>query len=156
MNGNAADQPPTSEDRRMLNEYLADRDTPCPRCGYNLRGLTGGRCPECGDELRLQVGLVEPRLGAYITLLAGCCLGLGGSALMGLIALTVAPSAWWTEPSALLLLGQFVLCAILVPITLAARRRFRTAPPVWQWLQVGAVWLLVLTLSSLIVVLFDG
>ena len=25
-----------------------DLDTPCPGCGYNLRGLTwGGRCPEC-------------------------------------------------------------------------------------------------------------
>lgn len=28
------------------------RDTPCPACGYNLRGLTGDplRCPECGTE----------------------------------------------------------------------------------------------------------
>ena len=27
-------------------------DTPCPACGYNLRGLTGDplRCPECGAE----------------------------------------------------------------------------------------------------------
>lgn len=26
-------------------------DVYCPRCGYNLRGLTGGTCPECGDDV---------------------------------------------------------------------------------------------------------
>lgn len=138
-----------------MSEYLAERDTPCPRCGYNLRGLTGGHCPECGDELRLQVGLVEPRLGAYIALLAACCVGLGGSALMGLLALTVAPSSWWGEPSALLLLGQFALCAILLPIVLARRRRFRKARVSAQWLLAGILWLLVGLLSVAIVILFD-
>jgi uncharacterized repeat protein (TIGR04138 family) len=29
-------------------------DEPCPRCGYNLRGLCeGGRCPECGRSIPL-------------------------------------------------------------------------------------------------------
>jgi hypothetical protein len=27
---------------------FADQDVPCPRCGYNLRGLVEPRCPECG------------------------------------------------------------------------------------------------------------
>ena len=30
-----------------------DSDLFCPECGYNLRGLTGGRCPECGREFDL-------------------------------------------------------------------------------------------------------
>jgi len=31
-----------------------DSDTPCRRCGYNLRGLfTDGQCPECGTLVRL-------------------------------------------------------------------------------------------------------
>lgn len=34
-----------------LREYLAGRDAPCPRCGYNLRGLAGAECPECGLAL---------------------------------------------------------------------------------------------------------
>ena len=68
---------------RLLFDFLHLQDAPCPRCGYNLRRLTGTRCPECGDELRLQVGLVEPRMGAYISLLVACCLGLGGSGLIG-------------------------------------------------------------------------
>jgi hypothetical protein len=70
---------------RLLLDFLHLQDASCPRCGYNLRRLTGTRCPECGDELRLQVGLVEPRLGAYISLLVACCLGLGGSGLIWLI-----------------------------------------------------------------------
>ena len=35
--------------RRMARRGKIDRDLPCPRCGYNLRGLNYGRnCPECG------------------------------------------------------------------------------------------------------------
>ncbi len=28
-------------------------DLYCPKCGYNLRGLTGNRCPECGDDITI-------------------------------------------------------------------------------------------------------
>lgn len=34
-----------------LRRYLAERDVPCPGCGYNLRGLGENCCPECGREL---------------------------------------------------------------------------------------------------------
>jgi hypothetical protein len=33
---------------QSIESYLARRNAPCPRCGYNLRGLSKGRCPECG------------------------------------------------------------------------------------------------------------
>ena len=34
--------------RQVVREYLADRDSPCPTCGYNLRGLKDENvCPEC-------------------------------------------------------------------------------------------------------------
>ena len=36
-----------------LARYLADRDTPCPGCKYNLRDNRTGICPECGRELTL-------------------------------------------------------------------------------------------------------
>ena len=36
-------QPPARSPRAGLDE-----DLPCPKCGYNLRGLTVPRCPECG------------------------------------------------------------------------------------------------------------
>jgi len=28
-------------------------DIPCPKCGYNLRGLMEARCPECGTRFTL-------------------------------------------------------------------------------------------------------
>src|ERR1051325_7393112 len=40
----------------MLPAFLADRDAPCPCCGYNLRGLNDTRCPECATALSLGIG----------------------------------------------------------------------------------------------------
>jgi hypothetical protein len=36
--------------------WRAARDRPptCPKCQYNLSGLTQCRCPECGTEYRLE------------------------------------------------------------------------------------------------------
>lgn len=82
---------------KLLTQYLSDSDDLCPRCGYNLRGLTGSTCPECGSELKLTVGLVEPRMGAYLSLLAAWSIGLGGSGLFLLLVLFHAPSDWIAE-----------------------------------------------------------
>ena len=73
---------PTGHGAEMLRAYLAERDTPCPGCGYNLRGLTGGVCPECALGLRLQVGLAEPRLGSWIAGLVGAACGVGFNGLL--------------------------------------------------------------------------
>ena len=40
-----------------LQQVIASHDTPCGRCGFNLRGVDLGRgavCPECGQEVSLQ------------------------------------------------------------------------------------------------------
>jgi len=39
---------------RELRSFLADRNAPCPACGYGLRGLVGNRCPECGTQVAVQ------------------------------------------------------------------------------------------------------
>lgn len=46
-------QPP---DPDLLRSYLADRDVPCPRCRYNLRGVQEPTCPECGGAITLGIG----------------------------------------------------------------------------------------------------
>ena len=53
------DGPDARNDPTLL-AWLADRDVPCPLCGYNLRGLIALRCPECGHDLRLAVALLLP------------------------------------------------------------------------------------------------
>lgn len=45
-----------------LRTLLSTQRTPCPGCGYNLRGCESGVCPECGITLRLE--LVASRVAA--------------------------------------------------------------------------------------------
>lgn len=44
-----------------LELFLADRDAPCPGCGYNLRALKGSTCPECKRATSLEIA--ADRLG---------------------------------------------------------------------------------------------
>lgn len=46
---------PSDPAAESLRLYLASRDVPCPRCGYNLRGSTSSSCPECGKPLVIAV-----------------------------------------------------------------------------------------------------
>ncbi|MCA9306858.1 MAG: hypothetical protein KDA16_10015 [Phycisphaerales bacterium] len=71
-------------ERDFLTHYLAQRDEPCPSCRYSLKGLQGSVCPECGQSLMLRVGLVEPRLAAWIFGLVGISGGFMFSLLMGI------------------------------------------------------------------------
>ena len=143
--GSAPAEPLQTE---LLQALLRDTDIPCPLCSYNLRNLTGSRCPECGGALKLQVGLAEPRLGAYITLLTGCCVGLGGSALFTLVALTAAPSSWWHKTSAWVLLTQLLTTAILLPVIIIRRAHFRRAPLARQRALAAVLCLVVAILSA--------
>lgn len=40
----------------FVRGWLAAREAPplCPKCGYDLSGLSQCRCPECGAEYRLE------------------------------------------------------------------------------------------------------
>jgi hypothetical protein len=60
-----------SEDRSLLGAYLAERDIPCPTCGYNLRGLKQASCPECGDRISLTITNFPTRSTEYFTGLVG-------------------------------------------------------------------------------------
>ena len=140
---------------QFLCEWLRNRDVACPRCAYNLRNLTSDRCPECGERIELQVGLVEPKLAPYITLLVACSLGLGGSALFCALAYTAAPPSWWHEPAAIMLLVQLAITAIVLPLLLRLRRRLRRATLTVQWLAAATMCIVVLGLSLAIVLMFD-
>jgi hypothetical protein len=65
-----------------LQAFLAERDEPCPGCGYNLRGLAATVCPECRQTLVLRVGLAEPRQAIWIAGLVGLAAGAGFHGLL--------------------------------------------------------------------------
>lgn len=75
-------------DRDLVVDYLAWRDTPCPGCSFNLRGVNQGRCPECGLSLRLQVEGVGKLENAYLvglmawSLAFGACVAVIGTTLI--------------------------------------------------------------------------
>lgn len=47
-------------ERGLLQQFLSERDAPCPSCGYNLRGVVGDRCPECAQPLSLSIARPGP------------------------------------------------------------------------------------------------
>jgi hypothetical protein len=144
------------QDTPPLQQFLAEHDVPCPRCGYNLRGATADTCPECGDRVELRVGLVEPRMAASITTLVAISVGLGGSALFGGLVLVEEPRWFGRELSGVLLLVQLAVTAVAMPVFLLLRRRLRRAPWSVQWIVSAVAWTVVLGLSVTIVARFEG
>jgi len=126
------DMPDTQDD--LLRRFLAGRNVPCPRCGYDLRDLTSGRCPECGDEVELHVGLVEPRMGAYIVTFGALCLGFGASSLLGVFLLVWTSASVWRSPFGVVVAIEWVLTGPLLSALVLWRRGFRRLP---AWRQRG-------------------
>lgn len=71
-----------SETQSVLHAFLADRDVPCPNCGYNLRGLVTTHCPECRQELVLCLRTAERNWTAFIWTVVGLSLGTLPALLM--------------------------------------------------------------------------
>jgi hypothetical protein len=131
-----------TSDEAALLDYLRGRDVGCPLCNYNLRGLTSCRCPECGHELRLGVGLVEPRIGAWVT----CLVGVTAAGGMGVLtAINLVVRGWGrfsagSRPLDFMALAWFLASVALVPILIVSRRRYRRLSPPNQWaLAAGAI-----------------
>ena len=114
-------------DESTLLGWLADRDVPCPLCGYNLRGLTAARCPECGQPLRLSVALTDPYLRAWITLAVALLLpaGLG---LLWAVALAREGAPPGRQSSLIYPIVYQVACIPLATLALAGRRRVQRWP----------------------------
>ncbi len=47
------------DDTELVTRFLGGRDLPCPRCGFNLRGVRDAVCPECGRRLGLSMLLLH-------------------------------------------------------------------------------------------------
>ncbi len=133
----------------LLRAFLADRDVPCPGCGYNLRGLPSDRCPECNQPLVLRVGLAEPRLGAWLGAVSGLLSG-AGAALVCLLIVAVFTLRFGPpdrrEVFAIVEL-PFIMLAVdgmLAALLIRARGRawFRSLTPIAQRAVIGGCWLL--------------
>lgn len=108
---------------------VIEGDRPCPRCGYNLRGLrTGQRCPECGGAVRdkktsgrFRDNLLDAPIG-YIQMIAGALLIMAGSVAGG-VAVFVA-AMWSAFQGAPLSTPSLALLAIALCATWAGATFF--------------------------------
>ena len=115
----------------LLKALLAERDIPCPVCGYNLRAIASTNCPECGAKLDLRVGSTDLKLGLWLVSVLAVALPLGACAIWVIMICAV-----------MTIEGMWASDAVIATITLAAagilyggglaqllvkRRRF------WKW-----------------------
>lgn len=140
-----------SSDSDHLHAFVAERDTACPSCGYNTRGLKTTRCPECDQELVLELRMAEPRVGAWLTAVAGVFAGaVGGGALVAAVIITnwikglpVRPGkpAWMLH---YLPTGALVVCGFCAALLLrrGGRRWFRSLAPGARRLVITGCWAL--------------
>src|SRR5687768_612143 len=126
-------------DEAALLAYVRDRDVACPLCTYNLRGLTTCRCPECGRELQLSVGLVEPRMGAWVTCLVAvtAAAGLGSMAILSVVNHGIDVLFFGEDAGQTVAIIYFLLSVPLVPALIALRRGYRRLSQTIQWTLAG-------------------
>jgi len=135
----------------LLRDYLAERDEPCPVCGYSLRGLTGPSCPECGASLRLAIAPQRAGDKAWLMglIAISAALGFAGSWVYTFLCL-----GWdlfepeYVSPKVGLLLSVVALIAWI-----AARRWHERRGPVVRWLLGSACSLL--PLASVILFVWE-
>ena len=129
---------------QLLKLLLADRDIPCPVCGYNLRAISSTNCPECGAKLDLRVSSTDLKLGPWLAALLAVGLPLGflaGAAFLGLTFGIVENNLEDLTFAGGLLIPAIFMAGILV--ILIRRRRSIWCWP--RWLQVLLPVLLLIT-----------
>lgn len=114
----------------QIKAYLADRDAPCPGCGYNLRGAKEPVCPECNTAIVLSVG--DPTPGRQLWWFAMVCAttvavgeGVTGAFSFAVIiqwGLPASRSDWVTWLSAAGQCAVAIVAAAFVVILLSRRR----------------------------------
>jgi len=123
--------PPEHTDPELLTAWLADRDQPCPRCGYNLRGLVldpvSARCPECDLPIQLRLAQADAPIGPWLLAYTACAMGLGFDSvvLLTLLVMTAVSGGQGADLALLLLMTMMFLLAIgsLIGVLMLLRRR---------------------------------
>jgi DNA-directed RNA polymerase subunit RPC12/RpoP len=151
MTGRAEESPSPPADAELLRSYLAERDVPCPKCGYNLRGVEQSKCPECGSAIVFGlVGARQTRGIRFAIVLGALCLAAGGliAISQGLSIVLQTRSVevfrqsplwmqiWWVATSVVILVALLLALAALVL-------------PGHRWPKHRTTWMLILLTSLL-------
>ncbi|MEM9915072.1 MAG: hypothetical protein AAF911_08930 [Planctomycetota bacterium] len=139
---------PTLDPR--LTAVLAEREVPCPACGYNLRGLRQASCPECGEAVTWDA-LLNRETGvslAWVVGLIGLAVSLPESILKwqrlafrrlffyGEQFWGGMPNGGYTQPDATILNPWFVGSTLywhLIPLAIVGWWLMRKRIARWPW-----------------------
>ncbi len=107
------ENPPNQPDTSPVASRI-DFDVPCPKCEYNLRGLTVPRCPECGEEFDWEEITRPPRKDANTRE------GVLWTAIAVVTFMMLAPALTAGELYLELILLPFIICAPFAIVGLLA------------------------------------
>lgn len=135
--------PEQDRDNQLIAAWLADRDAPCPKCGYSLRGWTptagAPRCPECEQPIELQLTGTESVLGPWLLAYTSCAMGFGFDLVMAafFFLVVVLQSGGGTVTEGLVLLAMMITLAVASGV---AMTRLRDRAASWAQLATLAQW----------------
>ncbi len=109
-------------DTGRLVEFLQDRDTPCPLCGYNLRNLTDDVCPECSQNLCLTIGVHNVRFGWFLATVTPSLFSGIAAVLILIFILAALVTGAGLAPPVILILALFGFASGVVALVLIIRR----------------------------------
>ena len=142
---------PTETD--LLLQFVSERDTPCPVCGYNLRAATSPRCAECGRALRLMVAVGEKVHLPWTLAVIACASTVFFSLILAAQLRAGVIFTRWDWAMALVCFGVSIA---VIPLLLL-RRTIIAWPPRWKWaLAVIACALWLLAVGSVVVAIVTG
>lgn len=139
------------EDAKLLARAVADRDMPCPKCSYNVRGIESDKCPECGARLALRLAVGDtylPYKGPWFVAILGIAVPLVDIALRAMHV--TSHSSRRHFPGAVELWIVTACLSMALVLVIARRNWFGSKSRLWQWRTAVATCMLMSLLLALL------
>jgi hypothetical protein len=120
----------------------------CPRCGDDLRRLTGAQCPRCHLPLALSLGSAEPLIAPWVALLPPLLMPAGVGLLLAYFLVRLVDYGGRMPRGAFPVLATYsITCVALSAVVVLGRRAFMVLPRATQVGLAVSAWLSTLVVA---------